>query len=292
MFKKLLAVFLVLVAVLTVIYLLQVWQNNRDIPAVSRDEVLASFEAAVEWLEANRTRILSIDNPALWRMVQRSANLTGDARLLELFDQYHDRYKIGRQKNSYWRLLFQKNGWVPVVYNQIESLDDYQQLFVYAITCDSDLAEIPLIKQQTDPAFCDSFPFRPSCVTHQMVGFQLLQERECGDKGTLDESMHKLQLRVRNQLTWDPRLLDQYIQRVLMLLDTGAAYLVKAVWVHRIIEGSQEGGGWSPNCVIIDLPGNNDLILTRNFIGLGQSRSSFHATAQGLLVMANLLVYP
>jgi hypothetical protein len=290
--KRLSAVFAVTVLVMSAAYLWLVWKNNRNVPPPDRQEIQASLDGAIRWLEHKRNRILQTDNPMLWWMVQRSANLTGDARLKALFDAYHERYAQGGQKGNYWRLLFRENGWEPVRYEQIEDLDDYQQLFVYAITCDSELAEVPLIRAQLDPSYCDAFPFRSSCVTHQILGLHLLQERHCRGAESLGESIHALQLRVRNQLVWDPRLRDQYIQRVLVLLETEAADMVKPVWLQRIAGDVQQDGGWSPSQVVLDLPGGNDIIFTRNFIGLGQARSSFHATAQGLLIMAHLLEKP
>ena len=288
MVKRFLAAFVALVILVVGVYSWQTWRNNRDVSPVERQQILASFEAAVGWFEDNREKILQTDNPALWWMVQQAANLTGDARLLELFDSYHERY-MGAQRRSYWRLLFNKNGWVPVHYEQIESLDDYQQLFIYAVTCDSDLANIALISAQLDPSWCDAYPFRPSCVTHQLVGLHLMQDRKCGDVAQIRAAIEILQMRVRDQLVWDPRLLDPYLQRVLMLLQTGAAELIKPVWLRRVADGIQEDGGWPPTRLIMDLPGKNDLIFTRNFIGLGHSKSSFHTTAQGLLIMAHLL---
>jgi hypothetical protein len=101
--------------------------------------------------------------------------------------------------------------------------------------------------------------------------------------------MSVLQQRARSQLVWDPRLLDQYIQRVLMLIETGAVDQVKPVWIHQVINGLLDDGGWPHNRKILNLPGKRDLIFTRNFIGFGPERSSFHATAQGLLIMAHLM---
>lgn len=288
MIKRILIAVALTFAGAVVIYFHAVWQNNLDIEPVKKEKILASYEAAVGWIEDNRERILRTDNPALWWMVQRSAELTNDMRLLGLFDAYHKRYDDG-QNNNYWSLLYKKSGWIPVRYGEIAFLDDYQQLLVYAITCDSELASIPLIRAQLDSSFCDAFPFRASCVTHQMIGLHLLQERECGDLVELAESMEKLQLRVRNQLVWDPRLLDQYLQRVLVLLETDSAELLKPVWLSRVINGIQEDGGFSSSQLILNLPGKKDLILTRNFIGYGTSESSFHTTVQGLFIMAHLL---
>ena len=221
-------------------------------------------------------------------MVQRSARLTGDERLQDLFDTYYKRY-FPTRRQGYGYLWFQEKGWAPVTYEQIESLDDYQQFFAYALTCDADLGRQPLIYAQNDPTYCDGHPLRSSCVTHQMMGLQILRERRCGDVDRHSEVIQTLQKRVVRQLTLDPRLLDQYIQRVLMLLDTGALSMVKPVWINRVINGSLGDGGWPERRVILDIPGKYDLILTRNFIGLGEVKSLFHATAQALLIFALLM---
>ena len=178
---------------------------------------------------------------------------------------------------------------MPVRYEQIKHLDDYQQYFVYAITCDPDLGQEPMISAQNDPSYCDAFPLRSSCVTHQMMGVYILQERNCGDAGQLASTMAVLQQRARGQLVRDPRLLDQYIQRVLMLTETGAVDQVKPVWIHQVINGQLDDGGWPERRKIINLPGDRDLIFTRNLIGFGPEKSLFHATAQGLLIMAYLM---
>lgn len=270
------------------IYSWMIWQNNRDVPWPEKQQILASFESAVNWFHHNRENLLKVDNPALWRMIQKSADLTGDKRLQELFDTYHARYDA-KNGLDYSYLWFKKSGWVPVRYKEISDLDDYQQFFAYALTCDLGLGQEPVISAQQDSSYCNSFPFKSSCITHQVMGLQLLQERDCGNAAKHAETILTLQHRIRNQLTWDPRLLDQYIQRVLVLLDTGALDQVKPVWIQRVIKGSLRDGGWPSNRKIINLPGDRELLFTRNFIGLGHVRSTFHASAQGLLILAHLL---
>jgi hypothetical protein len=285
--KRFLLFTVLLFLVVAMAYSWMVWVNNRNMPWPEEQDIHETYESAVGWLLNNRDIILKTDNPALWRMVQRSAVLTGDDRLQELFDTYYQRYEIPGGRN-YWRLLFKTKGWMPVRYEQIKDHDDYQQYFIYAITCDAELGQEPAILAQNDPSYCDAFPLRSSCVTHQMMGIQFLQERECGNARELASTMSVLQQRARNQLVWDPRLLDQYIQRVLMLIETDDIEQVKPVWLHRVMNGMLDDGGWPHYRKILNLPGKRDLIFTRNFIGLGAEMSSFHASAQGLLILAHL----
>jgi hypothetical protein len=280
---------LLLLCILAVlVYAWAVWENNRNAPMPDRQQVKTAFESAVGWVDANQDSLLKQNNPALWWMIRESARLTGNQRLQDLFDRYHRYLEINSRRN-YQYLWFRENGWAPVRYEQISSLDDYQQFFAYALTCDQDLADEPLIAAQTDADYCVPMLFKPSCVTHQMIGLMLLGDRDCGDKSQLTETITVLQRRVRDQLIWDPRVVDPYIQRVLLLLLTDAADLLKPVWIERVINAAQEDGGWPSNRVIINLPGKQDLAMTRNLLVLGKVKSTFHATAQGLLIMALLM---
>jgi hypothetical protein len=279
---------LLLCILAAVIYAWAVWQNNRSVPMPDRQQVKSTFESAVSWVDTNQDSLLKQHNPALWWMVQESARLTGDPALQTLFDRYHQRFEGGNGRD-YQYLWFRKKGWAPVPYEQIHSLDDYQQFFAYALTCDQDLVGEPLIAAQNDAGYCGPMLFKPSCVTHQMIGLMMLEDRDCGDQNQLAETIAVLQQRVRDQLIWDPRVTDPYIQRVLLLLLTDASDLLKPVWVEQIIKAAREDGGWPSNRVIMDLPGNRDLVMTRNFLVPGKEKSTFHATAQGLLIMALLM---
>ena len=279
---------LLLCVLAAIIYAWAVWQNNRSVPMPDRQQMRTTFESAVEWVDANQDRLLKQNNPALWWMIRESAHLTGDQTLHSLFDRYYQRIKRGNSR-SYQLLWFRNKGWVPVRYEQISSLDDYQQFFAYVLTCDQDLAGEPLIAAQTDAGYCGSVLFKPSCVTHQMIGLMLLEDRDCGDQDQLAETMAVLQQRVRDQLVWEPRVVDPYIQRVLLLLLTDASDLLKPVWIDRVLRAVREDGGWPSNRVIMELPGPRDLVMTRNFLALNKVKSTFHATAQGLLIMALLM---
>ena len=114
-------------------------------------------------------------------------------------------------------------------FDQIADFPYYNWHFIYGYTCDQELAKVPEIAAQNDPALCDLRLLSPSCVTHQMMGLLLLRRSQCGDQVQLDSSIKTLQQRIRTQLTWDPRVVDVYMQRVLILVESGAGNLVKPV---------------------------------------------------------------
>ena len=280
---------LVVVAVLALYGSYLVWNNNRSAAAPDQDQLKTTLENSIQWLVEHRQEILDSNNPMLWLMVQQANDITDDARLKELFADYAQRY-IDTRPNNIWRPLFYPNSWVPVRFEQIANFPYYNWHFIYSFTCDQELAEVPEISAQNDPAFCDRYPFRPACVTHQMMGLLLLKRSKCGDQAELDSSIEILQQRIHTQLTWDPRVVDVYMQRVLMLVESGAGDLVKPVWLQQLIDSQQPDGGWSPFMPLIPVGGARS-IGTKRLLSIETPRSDFHMTAQGVLLFA-LLTHP
>jgi len=278
-------VFLALILGATYGYLF--WNNNRPAPYPDRTELNRALEKSVDWLENNRTAVLKDTNPMLWRMLQQASELSGDARLVSLYGEYEELY-LKRSPNSYWRPLFYPGSWVPVRFEDIASLPYYNWHFIYAITCDTELAQVPKISAQNDPAFCDAHPLRPACVTHQLMGIRLLQRSECGDPDQLEQTVAQLQRRIHQQLTWDPRVVDVYLQRVLMLTESGDRESVKPIWLQRLIDAQQEDGGWSPFEPLIPIGSGRHLGFSSRGFSLGKPRSTLHATAQGVLLLTIL----
>ena len=112
-------------------------------------------------------------------MIQRSAALTGHPALETAFDQYREaRLEVGRHL---WLPLFFPGRWVPFTDDAIADFNDYNQHYIYAISCDEELARRLIVRAQLDPAYCDSHFFRPACATHQLIGFRMMQQNGCGD---------------------------------------------------------------------------------------------------------------
>ena len=263
-----------------------VWHNNRSVAPPTHRQLGVTLENGIQWLTSHRQNILRISNPMLWRMVQRAGTITNDPRLKMLFTDYAKRY-LDMQPNNIWRPLFYPNSWLPIRFDDIADLPYYNLHFIYAYTCDPDLAKIPKIAAQNDPSFCDQHPLRPACVTHQMMGLLLLKRSQCGNQVVLGENIKALQQRIHTQLTWDPRVVDVYMQRVLMLVESGASDAVKPVWLQALIAAQQKDGGWSPFMPLIPVGGDRSIGVDR-LPGIRSPRSSFHTTAQGVLLFALL----
>jgi hypothetical protein len=279
---------LVIVLAAGLLYGYMLWQNNRLATVMDLEERRAVLENSIRWLDNNREKILSQSNPMLWYMIQHAARINGDARLKELFSNYEERYL----KNNYdnlWRTLFYPNTWVSVRYEDIRNYPYYNQHFFYGLTCDEELGQIPSIAAQNDPAFCNQHRLRPACVTHQLMGIRLLQRSKCGDQQILDATERTLENRIFRQLTWDPRQVDVYIQRVLMLAESAQPDVIKPIWLRRIAEAQLPDGGWGALDPLLPLGGNRYIGFDGKGLSPGKLRSNFHATAQGVLLFSILV---
>lgn len=285
--KALVTLTLITLGSLTAGYAGLFYMNNRDSAWPEQARIQASFTAGVGWLNAHKDDILEQGNPALWWMVQQSAERTQDPTLLTLFADYNDRY-LERGRNI-WLPLFHPGRWVPITHEETQNLADYQQHFIYAISCDPELGQSPLVQAQLDTGYCDQYPWRPACVTHQMMGFRFMQRNGCGDTEGAEAAVTRLQARVVRQLTWDPRVVDVYLQRVLMLVESGAKAHVRPVWLNRVLAAQLSDGGWAGIDPLLTLPGGYSLGFGPRGFTFEPVRADFHATAQGVMLMSLLL---
>ncbi len=270
-------------------YGLLFYQNNRKVAWPENAKIQASLQAATRWMDANREEVLKHDNPVLWWMIQQSALRSQDPVLTQLFDRYREtRLETGR---NLWLPLFYPGRWVPFKAEDLTGYPYYNYQFIYAISCDTELAELPLVQAQLDPDFCDRHPLRPACVTHQLMGFRFMQQNGCGDPEATQVAVSALQQRITKQLTWDIRVVDVYLQRVLMLVESGAQSAVQPIWLQQVLDAQRPDGGWSGLDPIVTLPGGKTLGFSGQGVSVGQPNSNFHATAQGVLLMT-LLVFP
>ncbi len=285
--KKLFFPVLSILLVVVGIYAGLLWQNNRSVAPVSKAEIQQSLSVGIAWLLEHKGKILKESNPMLWWMVQQSAIASGDPGLYKLFASYETVY-LKNRRNNIWRPLFYENTWSPVDYETIRQFPYYNKHFLYALNCDRDLEKYPEIRTQNEADFCNSHPLRPACVTHQLMGIRMLQRKKCGVPDELDNTVSILQQRIRNQLFYDPRVVDVYIQRVLMLIESGSADTLKPVWLRQVLRAQSEAGGWSNFDPLLALPGGWSLGFSQRGIGIQKQRDTFHATAQGVMVMSLL----
>ena len=262
--------------------------NNRTVELPANDELGSALEAGIVWLVENKEKVLQHNNHVLWWLVQQAAEKTGDPRLEDLFAKYFDRY-MGTTGTSFWRPLFKPGSWVPVRFDQIQDLLYYNWHMIYAITCDADLGNIPQIAEQNDPEYCSRYLLKPACATHQLMGLRFMQLSECGDQDQLAESITHVSDTIHRQLVWDVRVVDVYIQRVLMLVETGHMELVKPVWVSNILDAQLEDGGWANKQPLLEVSDNLYLGFTgRGIATFHKQKGDFHATAQGVYLLSLL----
>ena len=274
------------------LYLLGFYQNNRQQPYPTQSQVEFQLESSLNWLVNHEADLLSHPNPMLWWMLYEAQSLTEDPRLQQLLSKYQQRFP--RIQEGVWAPLF---GGEPRTYlsaYSVQNLPYYNQHIIYGLNCAADIAEeIPLVAQQNDAGFCfhTSYIYRPACVTHQMMGIHFLQRQNCGLLENAALVSGSLQQSIVSQLTWDFRVVDVYLQRVLMLLVTGADDKLKPVWLQRVLQHQLADGGWAGVAPIVSL-GGRSLQFTSRGIGLGpgreEMRGDYHATAQGVLILSYL----
>lgn len=279
-----------IVALLAIIVLYaghELWRNNRSIDAPSPQSISESFEKSVNWLVNNREMILGKNNPMLWWFIKQSADITLDERLHALFSDYKSRY-LNVQPESLWWHLFDVSSNAPIVMWQLENFADYQLYFLYGITCDSGLAKEEIIRRQNDSEFCAVYhPFSPACVTHQLMGVRLAQQRHCLDSQVAQQLVLALQEKIAKQLAWDPRVVDVYIQRVLMLAESGVTHKIKPVWIQRVLDAQLPDGGWDSFHILFPVNQTQYMGLTDKLL-IKESKSNFHTTAQGVFLLSLL----
>ena len=267
------------------------YENNRSVASVSHERIAQSYESSVTWLLNHRDDIQRDANPMLWWMLGESARISGDPRVRQLYDEFrqnYDRYA----SDSIWQTFFHAEKFRGASFpaQAYNSFVEYQQYFLYGLTCSVQLAQEPLIIAQNDPQFCwhGSRIIRPACVTHQLMGYRMAQRNQCVIEH-LDAHIAVLQNTIEKQLRYDPRVVDVYVQRVLMLVDSGAVERVKPRWLQRVLDAQQSDGGWSDMQPLTPVGGGRYFGFGANGVTAAVPISNFHATAQGVLLTSLLL---
>jgi len=290
MLKKIIILITLPIIVLLIAYFYAVYQNNRDVDYPSAAKMQQQYEKSIWWLVNNEAKILPQTNPMLWWMLFEVQKITPDKRIENLLKKYHQRNP--HIINSVWGPLFNGMQHRRLAGYSVASFPYYNQHFIYALNCAAGIAdESFLVEAQNAADFCHQadYFYRPACISHQLMGINFLRTKECGFLSNINEVTQSLQSDLVTQLTWDIRVVDVYLQRVLMLLITGAEDSVKSVWIQQILSQQLDDGGWGNFVPLIGLGENRFLGLNARGISLGQKNSDFHATAQGVYILAYLL---
>jgi hypothetical protein len=287
--RKLLLVIFFIAIVFLVFICWQVWQNNRETDPVTQQQLKQHFDQSVSWLNNNYASVENIENPILWWMIEQAALNSKNVTLNNIYVTYKKNHIDGRPTNlstpMFDRFYRPK---VPSI-NQLGQLNDYQLFFFYALSCDANLGSEPVIQRQLLPEFCALHYLHPRCITHQLMGLRFMQRYQCGHDDTVKSTIAALQQTVLTELTWDFRVGDAYIQRVLMLVETGDYAKTKPVWIKNILHAQNNDGSWDDLHPVIYL--GNDFYLGYSSIlpTIKKPGADFHATAQAIWLLSLLL---
>ncbi len=263
-------------------------ENNKTVAYPSEARLLMSLDNSVNWLIENQATLVSQHNPILWWMLKKAGENTGHKELKDFYLNYKKKH-IDKARPDVWTPMFSEHArpFVPDI--TLLDYQPYQHFMVYSLNCDKDYEHETTIQAQMRPGFCSLHYLKPRCITHQMFGLRFMQRYNCGHEQLVSGTIADLQDTIVDELTWDFRVGDAYIQRVLMLTDSGAFHQVKPVWVDRILKAQNLDGGWDDIHPLLSLPDGRVFGLGTTRLKLSEPVSNFHATAQAVWLLSMLL---
>jgi hypothetical protein len=287
--KRLLLIIFSLAALALFIIFWQIWQNNRETGPATYQDIKLHFDRSVSWLESSYGSLENTDNPILWWMIKEAASNSGDITLDKIYSTYKANHLDNRSANLSTP-MFDKfyRPKLPDL-SLLRGLRDYQLFFFYALSCDTNLGSEPVIQRQLVPQFCSLHYLHPRCITHQLMGLRFMQRYQCGYDDTVAATISALQKILISELTWDFRIGDAYIQRVLMLVDTGAYNETRPVWIKNILNAQNNDGSWDDLHPVLYLGNDFYLGFTSMWPAVKKQHADFHATAQAIWLLSLLL---
>ena len=243
--------------------------------------------SAANWLLQHRDDVLNDPNPITWQMVARSAELTRDPALTRLVDEYLRRYMSSGASDPFRQLFGLTYDGRARPMDILSALDDYQEFFLFTLTCDPELSALKTITAQQNPDFCPtSYPLSPACSTHQLMGLRFGEEFGCLSASSISVAKTALLNSIERQLFWDVRLVDVYIQRTLMLTEERGPFGAGAPALQNVLRMRMPDGGWSSSQPFFPVRNGKWFGATRDGFGIVEKRGQFHATAQVLLLLS------
>ena len=90
------------------------------------------------------------------------------------------------------------------------------------------------------------------------------------------------------EAAWDFRVVDHYVQKVLMLAESGATERIKPRWLRRVIDAQRADGGWDDFDKLLNFGTDEALGWSGGSLRIRRPESNFHTTVQGLYLMSLL----
>lgn len=290
MFKKSLYAALLVLITIVIMYFVAVYNNNKTVGVIEKSELTSSLERSIVWMHDNESELIKVASPMLWWMINEAYKLNKDARIEKLLQAYHQKHSMIR--TGVWGPMFDGRKRTFINPSSLKHLPYYNKHLIYSLNCASDLDyEIPIVGEQNDSNFCfqPSYIYRPACITHQLMGLNFVKQNSCLDVNEIDKQIAVLQSAVINQLTWDIRVVDVYLQRVLVLLLIDQAEQVKPVWLRQVLNAQASDGGWDDFDALLPLSASSSIGFNAKAVSIASNQSNLHATAQGLYIMSKLI---
>lgn len=274
---------------------------NADAEPVPPELTREAFKRSVVWLSTHEQKVLGDGNAALWWMVSTAAERTGDPSLQSLVKRSIELSYGGANATSPWRRLVEPGASIELRDRMIEGLQPYQRFYYYSATCRPVEADQSGMGSQE---FIETNMCQPMwhkvllgdnvCTTHQLLGIRMARRSGCPLGPKVAELESELVDDIALQLRLDPVFRDAYIQRVLTMQWVAGSQHVKPIWLRRVLQAQRADGGWSGDRFLFGLPGWLQPAAFRQWMSAimpgrfpaGEPESEFHATAQGLLLMA------
>ena len=275
-------------------------QINRPTQSLTQEEARQSYLRAVGWLRSNESLVLSQGNAALWWMIDTAARRSEDRYLAELVERHLAIAYRGMWVNSPWKRLVRPQAAATGEPPAGEQLVRYQRFFLTAVTCQADADTIDFLEGHVcRPSLIKALLVDRVCSTHHLMGLMIHRRSGCEAPAGVNRLHSELLDDIETQARLDPFMRDATLQRVLMLAWAGAVDRPQPSWVRRVRDAQQADGGWSGEET---LPEWADFLQPRALAALwarlsgrplprSVPPSDFHASAQGLLLMA-LLAHP
>lgn len=285
--KKLL---LILILIPCLVLLGFITNNNFGSKKYTKEELKTSHEAALKWLFDNKEAVYKDTNPILWAMLGQTAQMTQNYHLGLFVKNY-----LAKQRTNYsfspWSTVLGGPA-LPINVDQLLSynLPHYSLYLIYGSSCNKDLGELDIIKRQHETNYCLSpSTFTPECMTYQAMGMLYAQNTQCKEPSNTQEKIQSLAKQIKLQSIIDFRVVNVYLQRQLVLLQTGNYDKINQRWIKRILDNQGKDGGWNGFEPLIPVGNDKYIGFTKRSISMKKDNSTLHATAQGIMLTGILL---
>lgn len=274
----------------TAVLCVLIWLGNRSKQPVEPRQLSTALGRAMHWLDANHAAALADSNPALWWMLaEADETLGGDARLQALITEYKTKSMRFGTAPYLWHSMFDESAATRVPPEAWSYLPPYNLHFLYALTCDELLGQLEVVRAQNDASYCPRiWIVHPHCRSHQLMGLLWALHRGCS------EATQEAAVTVRDAMwreeSLEVRVDDAYIQRALLLAFVPSRTApLKRIWIARILAQQLPDGGWDGDYAAFGLPSGRYLMLSAGGMTVRQPVSSFHTTAQVILLLSRVL---